>query len=126
MAFGRTSGEHGAAGLFTEETGDLLAAGVWIGFGALALGPVAAAPHLAGRPLRAAQPHRRAHGAGGPRAARPRGPRAPTIAFIGWFGPRGLASVVFGLLVLERGVPEQNTLLATVPSPSRSASSCTA
>ncbi|GAA4032095.1 cation:proton antiporter [Streptomyces plumbiresistens] len=29
----------------------------------------------------------------------------PTVAFIGWFGPRGLASVVFGLLVVEEHVP---------------------
>jgi len=43
-----------------------------------------------------------------------RGVRLPTIVFMGWFGPRGLASIVFGLLVLERGVPEANTLLATV------------
>ena len=43
-----------------------------------------------------------------------RGSGPPTVAFIGWFGPRGLASLVFGLLVVERGVPEQNTLLATV------------
>jgi NhaP-type Na+/H+ or K+/H+ antiporter len=42
------------------------------------------------------------------------GARRPTVAFIGWFGPRGLASVVFALLVLERGVPEQQTLLTTV------------
>jgi NhaP-type Na+/H+ or K+/H+ antiporter len=27
--------------------------------------------------------------------------RTDTIAFIGWFGPRGLASILFGLLVLE-------------------------
>jgi NhaP-type Na+/H+ or K+/H+ antiporter len=27
--------------------------------------------------------------------------RAPTLAFIGWFGPRGLASVVFALIALE-------------------------
>ncbi|MBC3840684.1 hypothetical protein GXW82_11655 [Streptacidiphilus sp. 4-A2] len=29
------------------------------------------------------------------------GLRPPTVAYIGWFGPRGLASVVFGLLVAE-------------------------
>jgi NhaP-type Na+/H+ or K+/H+ antiporter len=40
--------------------------------------------------------------------------RRPTVAFMGWFGPRGLASVVFGLLVLERGVPEEQTPLTTV------------
>ena len=42
------------------------------------------------------------------------GVRAPTAAFIGWFGPRGLASIVFGLLVLERGVPEAQTVLTVV------------
>jgi NhaP-type Na+/H+ or K+/H+ antiporter len=25
----------------------------------------------------------------------------PTVAFVGWFGPRGLASVVFALITLE-------------------------
>lgn len=29
----------------------------------------------------------------------------PTLAYIGWFGPRGLASVVFGLLLVEEHVP---------------------
>ncbi|GHA48707.1 cation:proton antiporter [Streptomyces purpurascens] len=29
----------------------------------------------------------------------------PTVAYIGWFGPRGLASVVFGLLLVEEHVP---------------------
>ncbi|MEV0938576.1 cation:proton antiporter [Streptomyces phaeochromogenes] len=33
------------------------------------------------------------------------GLRAPTVAYIGWFGPRGLASVVLGLLVAEEHVP---------------------
>ncbi|MDW8804735.1 cation:proton antiporter [Streptomyces scabiei] len=33
------------------------------------------------------------------------GLRPPTVAYIGWFGPRGLASVVLGLLVLEEHVP---------------------
>ena len=27
--------------------------------------------------------------------------RLPTVAFLGWFGPRGLATIVFGLLTLE-------------------------
>ena len=27
--------------------------------------------------------------------------RAPTVLFLGWFGPRGLASILFGLAVLE-------------------------
>lgn len=29
------------------------------------------------------------------------GVRAPTVAFLGWFGPRGLASMLFALFVLE-------------------------
>ena len=31
------------------------------------------------------------------------GARRPTVAFLGWFGPRGLASIVFAILVLEEG-----------------------
>lgn len=34
------------------------------------------------------------------------GMRLPTLAYIGWFGPRGLASVVFGLLLVEDQVPD--------------------
>ena len=37
------------------------------------------------------------------------GLRAPTVAFIGWFGPRGLASVVFALIALE-SLPPSHTL----------------
>ena len=29
------------------------------------------------------------------------GARPPTVAFTGWFGPRGLASIVFAVIVLE-------------------------
>ena len=32
--------------------------------------------------------------------------RVPTVAFLSWFGPRGLASIVFGLLVLEELGPD--------------------
>jgi len=31
--------------------------------------------------------------------------RPPTVGYIGWFGPRGLASIVLGLLVLEEHIP---------------------
>lgn len=43
-----------------------------------------------------------------------------TVVFMGWFGPRGLASIVLGLVTLEQaaGLPEQSTiwlaLVATV------------
>jgi NhaP-type Na+/H+ or K+/H+ antiporter len=39
----------------------------------------------------------------------------PTVAFLGWFGPRGAASIVFALLVVEEGgLPGDDVLLATV------------
>ncbi|MGW1886714.1 cation:proton antiporter [Streptomyces sp. NPDC001970] len=41
--------------------------------------------------------------------------RLPTVAYIGWFGPRGLASITFGLLAVEASVPGTD-LLGTVMS----------
>ncbi len=42
------------------------------------------------------------------------GARGPTLAFLGWFGPRGLASIVFALLVLEEGgLPHDGLILVT-------------
>jgi NhaP-type Na+/H+ or K+/H+ antiporter len=39
----------------------------------------------------------------------------PTVAFIGWFGPRGLASVVFGLIAFDTLDPaESKVVLAAV------------
>ena len=41
------------------------------------------------------------------------GMRPQTVVFLGWFGPRGLASIVFGLLVVEEtDLPERSQLLA--------------
>ena len=31
--------------------------------------------------------------------------RAPTLGFLGWFGPRGLASIVFAVIVIEESEP---------------------
>ena len=41
--------------------------------------------------------------------------RGPTVAFMGWFGPRGLASIVFSILILEqpRPLPHQDVLMTT-------------
>jgi NhaP-type Na+/H+ or K+/H+ antiporter len=42
------------------------------------------------------------------------GSRRPTVAFLGWFGPRGAASIVFALLVLEEGgLPNDDLILNT-------------
>jgi NhaP-type Na+/H+ or K+/H+ antiporter len=43
------------------------------------------------------------------------GARRPTVGFLGWFGPRGLASIVFAIIVLEEGgLPHDQTMLTTV------------
>jgi NhaP-type Na+/H+ or K+/H+ antiporter len=43
------------------------------------------------------------------------GARPPTVLFLGWFGPRGLASIVFGVVVLEAGgLPNTSTLVTAV------------
>ena len=42
------------------------------------------------------------------------GHRLPTVAFMGWFGPRGLASLLFALLVLEDLQVEQAEIIQTI------------
>jgi NhaP-type Na+/H+ or K+/H+ antiporter len=37
-----------------------------------------------------------------------------TKLFIGWFGPRGLASIVFAVIVVDSGLPDRSTVAATV------------
>jgi NhaP-type Na+/H+ or K+/H+ antiporter len=42
------------------------------------------------------------------------GARRPTVAFLGWFGPRGAASIVFALLLVEEGgLPNDGIILTT-------------
>jgi NhaP-type Na+/H+ or K+/H+ antiporter len=41
------------------------------------------------------------------------GARRPTVTFMGWFGPRGLASIVFALIVLhDAQLPHVGTILS--------------
>lgn len=41
--------------------------------------------------------------------------RAPTVAFLGWFGPRGLASIVFGVVVVDAAnLPHTSVLTVTI------------
>lgn len=114
MAFGQLSRRHGLrVTRLNEDVGGILAAVVWVGFGALALGKLL--PHVtwqivayAALSLTVVRMIPVAIALAGS------GARAPTIAFMGWFGPRGLASIVFALIALESGVPEARTLFATV------------
>jgi NhaP-type Na+/H+ or K+/H+ antiporter len=42
------------------------------------------------------------------------GAQAATVGFLGWFGPRGLASIVFAVIVVEEArLPGTDTILAT-------------
>ena len=85
----------------------------WIGFGALAL--TLAIPHISWRViLYAALSLTLVRMVPVTIAFAGQGVKRPTVAFIGWFGPRGLASLVFALLALERGVPEGELVLTTV------------
>ena len=40
--------------------------------------------------------------------------RADAKLFVGWFGPRGLASIVFGVMVANENLPGNDTIVATV------------
>jgi sodium/hydrogen antiporter len=42
------------------------------------------------------------------------GARPPTVGFLGWFGPRGLASIVFALLLVEEGGLPNDDVILTV------------
>ncbi|WP_162256574.1 sodium:proton antiporter [Agromyces sp. Soil535] len=114
IAFGRFSGARGSiVTLLTEEAGGFLAAVTWIGFAALALTLVM--PYITWQVLvYAALSLTLVRMIPVAIAFAGQGVKRPTVAFIGWFGPRGLASLVFALLALERGVPDSEVVLTTV------------
>jgi sodium/hydrogen antiporter len=101
LAFGTTAGRRGQPLVpFVEETGALVSLLVWLAFGAVAIAlPLASLTWqlvvyavLSLTVIRMAPVALVLAGAGLGR---------PAAAFVGWFGPRGLASVVFALLALE-------------------------
>jgi NhaP-type Na+/H+ or K+/H+ antiporter len=101
LAFGTTGGRRSEPLVpFVEETGTLVSLLVWLAFGAVAVAPAAddltwqvvLYAVLSLTVIRMAPVAVALAGAGLDRA---------TIALVGWFGPRGLASVVFALLALE-------------------------
>ena len=98
----------------TDATGLVLAAVTFVVFGAVALGPnlhvvdwqIALYGVLSLTAIRMVPVWLALLGSG----ARP-----PTVAFTGWFGPRGLASIVFAVIVLEGSELEHiETMTATV------------
>jgi NhaP-type Na+/H+ or K+/H+ antiporter len=105
MAFGTADHHHDREALgFTEECGTLLSLVVWFGFGAVMLVPGIQNADwrdvvfalLALTLLRMVPVALALAGSGLDRA---------TVVFVGWFGPRGLASVVFGLIAVDALAP---------------------
>lgn len=96
-----SSGPAGATGL-VEQVGDVLASCSFFIFGAVLLGPALSAIdwRTALYALLSLTVVRML-----PVAAALTGSRLrlPTVLYVGWFGPRGLASIVFALLLLEDG-----------------------
>lgn len=114
IAFGATAGRRAPEELvFLGQAGDLVSTLVWLAFGAVAV-PImverssvlivvyAALSLTVVRMLPVALA---SIGAGIDRR---------TIAFVGWFGPRGLASLVFALLALEALGPVADEAVAVV------------
>jgi NhaP-type Na+/H+ or K+/H+ antiporter len=114
VVFGRLARPEAPAAAFSEELGGVLNGATLIVFGAAVLGSqwsrIGAAEVLYAvlsltvvRMLPVAV------------AMFGSGARPPTVLFLGWFGPRGLASIVFGVVVLEAGgLPHTSTLVTAV------------
>jgi NhaP-type Na+/H+ or K+/H+ antiporter len=115
LAFGSVMPGGQAATLgFTDDAGELLTLLVWFLFGATMIVPAlehvswldAVFAVLALTVVRMAPVALALAGTGLDR---------PTVSFIGWFGPRGLASVVFALIAVDRLEPaDGDRVLAAV------------
>jgi NhaP-type Na+/H+ or K+/H+ antiporter len=111
ICFGLIIRAHDHVRRFVAETGELLNALTFFVFGAVFLGSVLdqlswEAFAYAALSLTIVRM--------GPVAASMVGSRArtPTIAFLGWFGPRGLASIVFAVTVVEQSdLPHESEIL---------------
>ena len=101
IAFGAIGGRRGERLVpFVEETGALVSLLVWLAFGAIAVVPALTGLTwqtvlYAGASLTLVRMVPVAVALAGARLGR------TAVALVGWFGPRGLASVVFALLALE-------------------------
>jgi sodium/hydrogen antiporter len=98
----------------TEEVGDLLSGATFVLFGAVLLGPalgelswelalyaVLSLTLVRMLPVVVAMLGTRA--------------RAPTLGFLGWFGPRGLASIVFAVIVVEESqLPQEHLITVAI------------
>jgi sodium/hydrogen antiporter len=114
LAFGAAAGRRGPSELdFTEQVGGAASLLVWTAFGAFAV-PImldladwraVAYAVLSLTVVRMVPVALALLGAGLDRA---------TVLFVGWFGPRGLASLVFALLALEELGPDADEAVAVI------------
>jgi sodium/hydrogen antiporter len=114
MAFGAARKAAADVLGFASETGELLAIVVWFVFGAIAVPVLDGAPWAVvafavlalsvGRMVPVAV------------ALVGTGLSRPSVAFLGWFGPRGLASVVFALIAFDElaAGETRSTMLAAI------------
>src|SRR3712207_2754196 len=105
-------GPTGVTGL-VEQVGDVLASLAFFLFGAVLLGPALSAVGwrtvlYAVLSLTVVRMLPVAVALAGSRL------RLPTVVYVGWFGPRGLASIVFALMLLEDGPPAADLLVDVV------------
>jgi sodium/hydrogen antiporter len=112
LCFGRLVGKQaGRIAGFNEELGELLNGVTFVAFGAVLLGPALGdmtwnVVLYAVLSLTAVRMVPVAVALLGSRA------RPQTVGFVGWFGPRGLASIVFAILVLQEAqLPHTDTIL---------------
>jgi len=114
LVFGNTAGPGGEKeAYFVEQSADLAAMISWLIFGALAVPaighwfewPVIGYALLSLTAIRMVPVALALLGSGFDRYS---------VAFIGWFGPRGLASVIFALLALEDLGPAAQEVTATI------------
>jgi sodium/hydrogen antiporter len=107
-----TSGPQSVVGL-SEELGDLLAAVSFFVFGAVLLGPALAAVTWQ-TALYAVLSLTFVRMVPVAVALTGSGFRWPSVLYVGWFGPRGLASIVFGLLMLHDGPAAAGVLVDVI------------
>ena len=104
----------GEVTLFLEETGNLLGAATFVLFGAVMLVPVLddlSAEVVLYALLSLTLIRMVPVGLAMLRS----GARRPTVAFLGWFGPRGLASIVFAVILVEDAdLANESLLLNTI------------
>jgi NhaP-type Na+/H+ or K+/H+ antiporter len=114
VAFGRaTRGGLADTAVLSEDLGGLLATISFLGFGAVLLGPILG--DLSWQPIVYAVLSLTVIRILPVAVSLVRtGLARPTVWFAGWFGPRGLASIVFGLLVAHEALPNASVILEAV------------